>query len=740
MDAKNGLRFNRRDVLKYGSAALLGAAAGLPAKSAIAGGGGDASACAFTPDADQLTESLCTGQKVEIEYFPTSPFVLNPFTDPLPVPLPLAPVESAVYDAWVARSQQPSPALGRQASDGDPSSTHSLWPSDIKYPNGQTLPEPIVYHLKLQVGEHRFTSSQVMPIDASGQTVVPPDQIAGPRYLPPSRIWGYNGIFPGPMINARYGRPVVVRFEDQLHKDDPQDFGSPKGQFLTHLHNGHTAPESDGNPHFRPHGYKPGEWVDNLYLNFPAGRDDSEKQSFLWFHDHFEAYTGANVYKGLVGLYPIYDEEFGPNGDSTLSGTPTLDPGDESKALRLPGVRRNLSNHTFQVDYDIPLAIHDLTLDDGVTPHHDFHNGCGEKRADLWGKTFFKHYPDHGFVGDIFGINGTVFPVLHVKRRRYRFRFLDASIARVYKFVLMKSSEGPKPARGTQGQWLLPDGQKALKFAQIASEGGLLPYPILRDSFELWPSRRKEVVVDFTSCPEKELYLVNTAKMEDGRKPDSSDSSYKVPMLKIIIDDGPPPEPDQSLPLFSTDATGNLVPRALRPLPNVDLSDEALAKLPHRSFELQRGGGAGGGGDTDPIEKFLAQEFEWQVNGRSFQVCVPLASPQKDQPEVWHVKNGGGGWVHPMHFHEEEHRIISKNGVRYNTVTPVGPDDVFAKEDTISLGPGEEVVIYRNFRTFPTRERALAGVTAKYVAHCHNLAHEDHSMMFGWQIVDKITT
>jgi FtsP/CotA-like multicopper oxidase with cupredoxin domain len=177
----------------------------------------------------------------------------------------------------------------------------------------------------------------------------------------------------------------------------------------------------------------------------------------------------------------------------------------------------------------------------------------------------------------------------------------------------------------------------------------------------------------------------------------------------------------------------------LRPLPNIDFSDAALAKLPHRSFELQRGG-TPGGLDMDPVSRELSGEFEWLVNSRPFQLCLPLASPQKDHPEIWTVKNGGGGWVHPMHFHQEEHRIISKNGVRYNTVTPVGADDVFAKEDTISLGPGEEVVIYRNFRLFPTRERAIAGVTAKYVAHCHNLAHEDHSMMFGWQIVDKITS
>jgi FtsP/CotA-like multicopper oxidase with cupredoxin domain len=35
------------------------------------------------------------------------------------------------------------------------------------------------------------------------------------------------------------------------------------------------------------------------------------------------------------------------------------------------------------------------------------------------------------------------------------------------------------------------------------------------------------------------------------------------------------------------------------------------------------------------------------------------------------------------------------------------------------------VIIYRGFRDF----------TGPYVAHCHNLAHEDHAMMFGWEII-----
>jgi FtsP/CotA-like multicopper oxidase with cupredoxin domain len=693
------LRMNRRDLLKLGGAVLLGTAAGDPL---AASDPPTSSSCSFVPEEGMLFQSPCGGQGA-IEVFPTSPFILEPFRPDnyLPVPEPLAPVTA--LDPPCAFD------VGQQASDGEAASTHQVKPADLG------LPDPVCYHIVLKVAEHSFTNSKVQPIDAAGNPVTPPRGAKFVNgYLPKSTIFGFNGQFPGPMINARYGQPVVVKFENQLNpKLAHGNFGSPNGGFLTHLHNAHTAPESDGNPHFRPGGYVPGQWVHNLYLNYPAGGDENEKQSFLWFHDHFEGYTGANVYRGLVGLYPIYDEES------------KLDPGDERKGLHLPGVRRDPKNGAFAVDYDIPLAFYDCVLDDGVTPHQDFHTGCGETHPEWWGMTFFKHFPNHGFVGDIFTVNGKAFPVLKVKRRKYRFRFLDASIARVYEFKLMKSAAGPVPARGTQGQWLVPDGRQCATFTQIASEGGLLPAPIVRDSFEIWPSRRKEMIVDFSAFKAgDEIYLVNIAKMEDGRKPDNSDPAYKVPLLKFVVGELAPGETDQSV-----------IPDKMRSLPYVDFSDEALAKLPHRTFELKRGG-VSGGLNLDPITEELNRETEWLINDRPFMLCDPLARPMKGCPEVWHVKNGGGGWVHPMHFHMEEHRIIEKNGVRFRSVTPSGPDDAFAKEDTISLGPGDEVVIYRNFRDFPSAKMAAVGYTAKYVAHCHNLAHEDHNMMFGWEIIN----
>ena len=71
-------------------------------------------------------------------------------------------------------------------------------------------------------------------------------------------------------------------------------------------------------------------------------------------------------------------------------------------------------------------------------------------------------------MGDIFTVNGIAYPVMEVKRRKYRLRFLDASIARIYEFKLMSSTQGPKSAASLgfsgdelEGQWRIPTASSA---------------------------------------------------------------------------------------------------------------------------------------------------------------------------------------------------------------------------------------------------------------------------------------
>ena len=80
--------------------------------------------------------------------------------------------------------------------------------------------------------------------------------------------------------------------------------------------------------------------------------------------------------------------------------------------------------------------------------------------------------------------------------------------------------------------------------------------------------------------------------------------------------------------------------------------------------------------------------------------------------------------MHPFHLHMEEHRTVMRNGkIETSVADPGHPEDI-SREDLVALDPGESVIIYRGFRDF----------VGPYVAHCHNLAHEDHAMMFGWEI------
>jgi FtsP/CotA-like multicopper oxidase with cupredoxin domain len=745
MHRRDLLKMNRRDLIKL--SVMAGTATLVGARRAFG------QSCLPEPPQPHPIEPGF-GIGVGGEAFPTSPLILDPFTQEVPVPKALAPVANPAAMTVRRKHAQdgfftspPGTGLGDQDSWGDRpngagiphAGTHQLWPGGIgasfagltatEQAGIRALPEPIIYHLKLKVGQHSWTSSKVLPIDANGQPMVAPGGQAGPTSLPASTIYGfaagdstadspipYVAHFPGALINAEYGKPVLVRFENELD-DNPQnlsrnDFGAPDWAFLTHLHNGHTAPESDGQPNhmsLNDGGYIPGDWSDNLYLMYPAGNDPNEKQSFLWFHDHRMHHTGANVYKGMVGLMPHYD--------------PVLDSGDETntKQLRLPGRRVNNPNGTFDVKYDIPLALYDVALDDGITQHQDWHNGCGETHPEWWGQHFFRHYPNHGFVGDIFTVNCVAYPVLRVYRRKYRLRFLGASIARIYDLWLMSSSTPPVPAPGSQGQYQLPNGQQCMRLNQIASEGGLLPTPQVQDHFEIWPAKRREFVVDFTkymdgspTTPGDVIYLVNTMLMPTGRKPvlpgdadfnapqpgGVTAATYKVPMMKIEIM-GAPPEPDLSI-----DPPKNAKLRAMPQLP------KKVDQLPHRIFELQRSGALGG-------------ETEWLINGLQFDPLNSLANVTRGVPEVWNTNNGGGGWMHPMHMHMEEHTVLQRSATRAKHVGNGTDAPGRGKEDVVALDPSEQVQFYRNFRTF----------RGKYVAHCHNLAHEDHNMMFGWQIL-----
>jgi len=253
-----------------------------------------------------------------------------------------------------------------------------------------------------------------------------------------SRIWGYDGRFPGPTIHADRDRRVTVTVRNELPVPT-----------VTHLHGGHTAPAYDGYPTdlvlpagFDPAGRMTGRTArterDHVY-------ELDQRAATLWYHDHTMDFTGPNVYRGLAGMFVVRDRE--------------------ERALPLP-----------DGDRDVELVVCDRAFDADAQLHYpalsqeQHHPGVEDAYAG-------------GVLGDVVLVNGAPWPVMEVSTVRYRLRFLNASNARRYDL-----RPDPEPADGAA-------------FVQVGTDGGLLAAPYPRDSLTLAPAERADVVLDFSGYP-----------------------------------------------------------------------------------------------------------------------------------------------------------------------------------------------------------------------------------------------
>jgi FtsP/CotA-like multicopper oxidase with cupredoxin domain len=208
-----------------------------------------------------------------------------------------------------------------------------------------------------------------------------------------TEIWGYNGLYPGPTIRARFNEPAVVRQVNNLETE-----------VSVHLHGGHTPSDSDGFPNDF---IFPGQSKDYCYPNGAPDNDVAEVPSTMWYHDHAEDITGPNVYMGLAAYYLVTD---------------ALEDGLVA------------SNVLPRAEFDVPLVLQDKAF-----------------RAD--GSLVFDNFDHDGFLGDVFVANGKAQPFFRVQRRKYRFRILDGANAR---FWLLRLSSGAPFLQIANDSWLLP--------------------------------------------------------------------------------------------------------------------------------------------------------------------------------------------------------------------------------------------------------------------------------------------
>jgi FtsP/CotA-like multicopper oxidase with cupredoxin domain len=387
-----------------------------------------------------------------------------------------------------------------------------------------------------------------------------------------TEVWTYNGCFPGPTINNYRGRPAVVRHVNALPAKHPR-LGYDATTSV-HLHGSDSLPQYDG---YASDITWPGQYKDYHYPNDQDART-------LWYHDHATHHTAENAYMGLAAMYILHD--------------------DLEKKLPLPKGR-----------YDVPLVIRDAAFDTN-------------------GQLLFDDPEHSGVFGDVILVNGLPWPVMKVERRKYRFRMLNASVSRGFKFAL--STGDP--------------------FTFVGTDGGLMPHPQQATSFRHGIAERYEVVIDFAKYKIGQRVVLKNLGVKNS-------VNYPTTGNVMAFD----------VTSNATDTTYNSVPNILNPAEGAMLLTEAMATKTRR-FEFVRSHG------------------HWTINGKDWQDVIDsgyqmvLADPNLGDIEIWEFVNDSGGWWHPVHVHLVDFKILDRNGRPPNPWEIGGKDVVFVGEnETVRL-------------------------------------------------------
>ncbi len=534
------------------------------------------------------------------------------------------------------------------------------------------------------------------------------------RDLPESAIWGYDGMVPGPTIEAERGQPVTVAWRNELDRALPvvvttapeatdtsgvpvqcvpglsggtpdQNAAALAGHTVVHLHGGLVPAPYDG-------------WAENLFapgqdavFHYPMG----QRAALLWYHDHVMGVTRFGVYAGLAGLWIIRDQR--------------------ERELGLPE----------GPPFEVPLLIQDRNfgLDDS-----------GRLTGQLVHKTdpeVMEAFPPFTVV------NGKVWPLLEVQPATYRFRVLNGSNARTYRLVLLHDGE--------------PELQR---ITQIGTDGGLLRTParVPPDGLVLASAERADLLVDFSGLvPGSELMLLNTAAAPFDGVPfpeadprNAADPGRMLPYPHVMgfrVVPGPVTRRTMIPGELATDYRP-LAPNDLAGAPRrtIALVERELDGEPN--MLTMRELVVAGDDHTGPVVTVTdgEQTTRYHAAAAHFEDATTFF-PVLGRHEVWQLINLTDD-THPIHVHLDPFQILSRRPIRYQipdhgiedrALTAAirlerDPDDKLAHtiddnerglKDTVRVNPHEIAEIAVRFTTY----------SGRYMYHCHILEHEDRDMM-----------
>ena len=458
------------------------------------------------------------------------------------------------------------------------------------------------------------------------------------RDLPPTTVWGYNGIYPGPTFNIHRGETINVRWTnsltdglgtplDHLLPYDTTVHGAgpsfPEARVSTHVHGAVTDEASDG---FPEHWFTADPNAAANGIGGPAGNSlvttytNEQRAANNWYHDHAMGITRLNVYAGLAGFYVIRDQE------------------EQSLGLA-------------SGDFEIPLLFQDRSFyDDGQL---FYPAGPGDLRSPGTGDPLQglpPGFPSDAsqvplFLADANLVNGAVWPFLEVEPRKYRFRLLNGANSRFYDLTLE-----PEPGAATVDP---------LTIHQIGTDSGLLSTRVERLSAALSPGDRMDVVVNFSP-----LNPGDTVLMRNSAAGARSGTTDEVMQLRVVA---------------PTDMDNSNLPAQLSTI--VRYQEQEAVRI--RTLELVR--------DYDDYGrvKLLLDGKKWSDGNTETVVQGEL--------EIWELVNRTG-MPHPMHLHMEAFQLLDRADALGEDL-PLADYDL-GWEDTVTVGGLETVRLLVKFEQY----------------------------------------
>lgn len=579
-------------------------------------------------------------------------------------------------------------------------------------PRTRTLPDRIEYDIAVR----RF-HQQMLPwgfpstlVQGFGN-VNYPSSFHAPSFSYESRVFRTDRITYRNQLVDSHGNylPNLLTVDPTIHwfnapggiegRDKMQEFTSTPPPFVgpipltVHTHGSHDYEDSDGYAE---------DWFLPVARNIPKGwatvgsfydrfrqeaferfgvRADPGSQVFqfehdqqamaMWYHDHSLGVTRQNIYLGEVGLFFLRGGAF--------DVPPGVLPGPAPGPFDPPWVRH----------YELPMILADKSFNrDGSLFYPTSREFFGDTTGPYIPDTDISPYWVPMHFAQTNTVNGVVWPRLSVEPRRYRFRVLDASTARLYTLKVVSDPLAPRPAPAALPIWV------------IGSDGGFIRRPVPVESIDIGISERLDIVIDFTGIkPGTRLYLINEHEEMPGMLPDPN-TAGQIMRFDVV----PLTSPDRSVPMDQL--TLPVPPK----LPAPTNTRKLIMNARFSTFQ----------------PSVLNQARLGIIDDSGNPVPMVWDDPVTENPDVgsyelWELHNLTP-LKHMIHVHLVTFEVLNREVIATGEVKAVNPWET-ARKDVVFANPGE---IVRILNPFDRRGR--------YVWHCHIFDHEDHAMMRPLQI------